>query len=78
MHKVQRITREKTQDAVMLAHEAFDTAKEFCAIAATAEALAEAAAAAAADGAAAAAATARGCDAVMEHHNLRQKRQKRQ
>ena len=44
-------------------------------IAAATEALAEAAAAAAAaaDGAAAATATAKSCDAVMEHHNLRQK-----
>ena len=38
LEKVQRITHEKAQDAVRRAHEAFDTAKELCSIAAAAEA----------------------------------------
>jgi hypothetical protein len=37
LEKVQRITHEKAQDAVRRAHEAFDTAKELCSIAAAAE-----------------------------------------
>jgi len=38
LEKEQRITHEKAQDAVRRAHEAFDTAKELCSIAAAAEA----------------------------------------